>query len=163
MASRLVVTGHNAKSRSVIVHDAVVEGMTVPGGVELNLLWSADAAATYPDGGDNPSAPGVYPSLGGYRFMTFTVMPDFVPNIDAMPDDLAESMEVESPGMHTSDTTDFDVVLSGQVLLELDDGVSVVLSAGDTVVQNGTRHAWRAHGDTPAVIAVFMVGANRSG
>ena len=52
------------------------------------------------------------------------------------------------PGMHTTATIDFEVVLDGEIWLELDDGVEVHLRAGDTVVQNGTRHAWRNHGDT---------------
>ena len=43
--------------------------------------------------------------------------------------------------------------------MDLDDGVEVHLRAGDTVVQNGTRHAWRNHTDQPAVLAVFMAGA----
>jgi quercetin dioxygenase-like cupin family protein len=44
--------------------------------------------------------------------------------------------------MHTTDTIDFEVVLSGEVTLELDDGVKKVLRSGDTMVQNGTRHRW---------------------
>jgi quercetin dioxygenase-like cupin family protein len=32
-------------------------------------------------------------------------------------------------------------VLEGEVWLELDDGAEVRLRPGDTVVQNGTRHA----------------------
>ena len=55
--------------------------------------------------------------------------------------------------MNSSDTVDFEVVLSGEVVLELDDGAEVTLKAGETVVQNGTRHAWHNRGDVPAVIA----------
>ena len=33
---------------------------------------------------------------------------------------------------------------------------------GDTVVQNGTRHAWRNHGDTTARVAVFLIGAHHA-
>jgi quercetin dioxygenase-like cupin family protein len=71
-------------------------------------------------------------------------------------------MEPESPGMHTTDTVDFEVVLSGEIVLELDDGAEVVLKPGDTVVQNGTRHAWRNRGDVPAVIAAGLIGAHRA-
>ena len=46
-------------------------------------------------------------------------------------------MEPDNPGMHTTDTIDFEVVLSGEVVLELDDGAETVLRPGDTVVQNG--------------------------
>ena len=54
------------------------------------------------------------------------------------------------------------MVLSGEVILELDDGAEKVLRAGDTVVQNGTRHRWGNRGTEPAVVAVFLIGAHRA-
>jgi quercetin dioxygenase-like cupin family protein len=54
--------------------------------------------------------------------------------------------------MHTSATVDVGVVLAGQIVLELDDGATVTLQAGDTMVQNGTRHRWSNPGDVPAVL-----------
>jgi len=36
-------------------------------------------------------------------------------------------METDSPGMHTTDTIDFEYVISGEVWLELDDGKEVHL------------------------------------
>ena len=42
---------------------------------------------------------------------------------------MAEVLEPENPGMHTTDTVDFDVVISGEVYLELDDGSEVLLRA----------------------------------
>jgi quercetin dioxygenase-like cupin family protein len=54
------------------------------------------------------------------------------------------------------------VVLSGEVWLELDDGQLTHLRTGDTVVQNGTRHAWRNLGAEPVTLAVVQVGAARS-
>ena len=53
--------------------------------------------------------------------------------------------------MHTTDSTDFGILLSGNVVLELDDATEVSLSPGDVVVQNGTRHRWRVVGDVPAI------------
>jgi quercetin dioxygenase-like cupin family protein len=64
--------------------------------------------------------------------------------------------------MHTTETIDFEVILHGEVILELDDGAERLLRAGDTVVQNGTRHRWRNPGAEPALMAVVMVGARRS-
>ncbi len=72
-------------------------------------------------------------------------------------------MDPSDPGMHTTDTIDFEVVLEGTVILELDDGAEVTLNPGDTVVQNGTRHRWRNPGDKPARFAVFMCGAQHAG
>ena len=70
--------------------------------------------------------------------------------------------EPQNPGMHTTDTVDFDVIVLGEVYLELDDGSEVLLEAGDCVVQNGTRHAWRNRSSAKCVIAVTLVGVERT-
>lgn len=67
--------------------------------------------------------------------------------------------ERDGSGMHTTPTIDFEVVLDGEITLELDEGSTVVLRRGDTVVQNGTRHRWLNHGSVPATYAVFLCGA----
>jgi hypothetical protein len=87
-------------------------------------------------------------------------MPAALAEVEAALPGVAGYMEPDAPGMHTTDTIDFEVVLDGEVWLELDDGVEVQLKPGDTVVQNGTRHAWRNHGGTSARLAVFNVGAH---
>ena len=64
-------------------------------------------------------------------------------------------------GFHRTDTTDFGVVLSGNLALQLDDGAEVSLSPGDVLIENGTRHRWRVVGDVPATLASFIIGARR--
>ena len=68
--------------------------------------------------------------------------------------------EPDTPGMHTTDSVDLGVVLAGEVVLELDDGVEKLLRAGDTIIQNGTRHRWHNRGPVPAVLAAVLVGVN---
>jgi mannose-6-phosphate isomerase-like protein (cupin superfamily) len=75
---------------------------------------------------------------------------------------LLETLEPNNTGMHTTDTVDVVLVLSGEVTLELDDGAEVQLRAGDTVVQHGTRHAWRNRSDGPCTLAGAQVGAVRT-
>ena len=75
---------------------------------------------------------------------------------------LAERFEPESPGMHTTDTVDYGILMEGEISLELDDGEIVALKPGDIVVQNGTRHAWRNGGSRPATLIFVLVGARRS-
>jgi len=82
-----------------------------------------------------------------------------LPQLQEMVPGLVDVLEPEHPGMHTSDTVDFDVVLSGEVWLELDDGKEVLLKAGECVVQNGTRHAWHNPSSEKCVVAVCVLGA----
>jgi uncharacterized cupin superfamily protein len=74
---------------------------------------------------------------------------------------LAEKFEPEHPGMHTTDSIDYDVVLDGEITLELDDGVQVPLRRHDVVVQHGNRHAWRNLSERPATMLFVLVGAPR--
>jgi mannose-6-phosphate isomerase-like protein (cupin superfamily) len=175
MDVRLVVTGHDTNGRAVFASDELVAPITLAAmpGAEFHRLWGSDGPQTYPDAGDAPNAPAYFPAVGGFRFGLFTIPPeqeaDYPDDMEAamaeveskLPGMMAH-MELDDPGMHTTDTTDFEIVLSGQVVLELDDGAEVTLSPGDTVVQNGTRHRWRNPGTEPAVIGVAVVGAHRA-
>lgn len=174
---RRVVTGHS-KGKAVFVSDADVAPTTIThsAGSSYHELWSSDAAPTFPDDGSEVSGKQWFPPVGGYRFATFTVPPqsaalpaDFDRSLAAaeieakLPGMLTQSnQEPDSPGMHTSDTIDFEYVISGEVWLELDDGAEVCLQPGDTVVQNGTRHRWVNKGTQPCTMIVFLTGARRS-
>jgi len=177
---RRVVTGHDADGKAVFVSDDQVDGLR-PGlipGTEFHRLWGGDQSPQFPDGGDPPDQPTYFPPVGGFRFGLFSLPPATLPDIppadtnansdvgalyaeveDMLPG-LASYVEPDNPGMHTTATIDFEVVLSGEVVLELDDGAEVILHPGDTVVQNGTRHRWSNRGDSPATLAVFIVGAH---
>jgi mannose-6-phosphate isomerase-like protein (cupin superfamily) len=174
---RRVVTGHDSNGKAVFASDERVDPVTValvPGG-EFHLLWGADQAPTFPDDGSPTPQPTYFPPLGGYRFGFFTVPPAHsasipadldleaaVAEVDAKLPGMLAWMEPDNPGMHTTDTIDFEVVLSGEVVLELDGGAEKVLRPGDTVVQNGTRHRWSNRGTEPAVVAVILLGAHRA-
>ncbi len=73
-----------------------------------------------------------------------------------------ETNEFDHPGMHTTDTVDMEIMISGEIVLELDDGIETTLRAGDVNIQNGTRHRWHNRGTEPAVMAVAMVGLSRT-
>ena len=142
MQVRQVVTGHDAEGRAVFVRDKQVDGMPIPHLGELAFLWSADEPATYPNAGDNPAAPGTFPPVGGIRFIMQTYSPEF----DVVAPEPTPEMHIEDgdePGFHRTDTTDFGVLISGNLAVELDDGAEVLLSPGDVLVENGTRHRFR--------------------
>ena len=45
------------------------------------------------------------------------------------------------PGFHKTSSTDYAIVLSGQIVALMDEG-EVLLKAGDVLIQRGTNHAW---------------------
>jgi mannose-6-phosphate isomerase-like protein (cupin superfamily) len=69
----------------------------------------------------------------------------------------------DDPGMHRTDTIDLDLILDGEVELELPDAGSVHLRAGDVVVQRGTWHKWHDRGETPLRMLAIMIGAPLGG
>jgi mannose-6-phosphate isomerase-like protein (cupin superfamily) len=157
MQIRRVVTGQTAEGKSVVVSDEKVDGITVSllPGSEFHRLGGSDRTTELSTDGSPPPAPFYFPPASGFRFGLFTIGPHEVSlpegvDIDTVVAEfqeklpgLIEVMEVDNPGMHTTDTVDFDYIVSGEVWLELDDGQQVHLHAGDCVMQNGTRHAWR--------------------
>jgi mannose-6-phosphate isomerase-like protein (cupin superfamily) len=178
MGERRVVTGHDGAGKAVVVADGApprtVAPRSIPG-MRSTLVWATEPGAPIAlDGGDGTAqVASFHPGPGGTRFLLFTFPPDTVyasPGYDAAaagPESaeafpgLAERFEPDAPGMHTTDTVDYGIVLQGEPELELDDGARTPLKPGDVVVQNGTRHAWRNPTDAPVVIAFVLVGADR--
>jgi len=178
MDARRVVTGHDSTGKAVFVSDERVAPVTTPllQGMEFHLLWGTDTTAAFPDDGARPAAPRYFPPRHGSRFAFFSIPPDdrsVLPedlDLEAALADLSEKLpgladyaEPDDPGMHTTASIDYGVVLSGQATLELDDGATVTLHPGDTYVQNGTRHRWSNSGDVPAILAVVLIGAEHRG
>jgi mannose-6-phosphate isomerase-like protein (cupin superfamily) len=175
MDARRVVTGHDAQGKAIFASDEIVAPVTVDllPGSEFHTLWGTDSPSSFPDDGSKPSAPRYFPPLEGHRFALFTVPPHagagltedldvgaaFAEFQQKLPG-LADYVELDNPGMHTTATIDYGVVLSGEATLELDDGATVTLRPGDTYVQNGTRHRWSNSGKVPAVVAVVLIGAH---
>jgi mannose-6-phosphate isomerase-like protein (cupin superfamily) len=176
MQVRRVVTGQTTDGTSVFISDEQVEPITLSllPGAEFHQIWGGDETVRLPTDGRAPVTHGYFPPPGGFRFTLFTIGPDTV----TLPADLdvqaalaelgeklpglGEVMEPENPGMHRTDTIDFVLVLSGEIWLELDAGEQVHLRAGDCIVQNGTRHAWRNKSAAPCVMAAAIVGAQRT-
>ena len=142
MIPRRVVTGHDERGVSVFVSDGPVPVVrTAPDGAYFCEIWSTEAmpapvAATEDD-----------PTLG-----MLTVPP--APNgtkvrINEFPPG------VVSP-VHRTQTVDYGIVLSGEVVLVLDDS-ETVLRAGDVAVQRGTNHRWENRTAETARMAFILV------
>ncbi|SMG59606.1 cupin domain-containing protein [Paraburkholderia susongensis] len=178
MQIRRVVTGRDRNGRSVLLSDGVpsraVTFQAVPG-YAFAQLWTTPPSPVLSASGSDPTEgqTDILPSPGGTSFLIVTFPPESamsVPGFDRaaagaelaghMPD-FVRTFEPDCPGMHTTDTVDYAIVLSGEIWLELDDGQQTLVRAMDVAVQQGPRHAWRNKSDAPATVAFFMVGATR--
>ncbi|MDV7215906.1 cupin domain-containing protein [Streptomyces prunicolor] len=148
---RVVETGVTETGLSTIAKDNVVPVNTVPDGRGLSRLWEADGVLPGGDAatsGDDAAESPFFPEAGGVRFWSVTVPP-------------------ETPGtpppaeFHQTSSLDVGIVLSGRIVLEMEDGTSAELSAGEAFAQLGTPHNWRNPYSVDAVIAVVMMGRDK--
>lgn len=174
MGVRRVVTGHDDNGKAVFASDEEVDAITVDmaPGLELFRIWGGDERPRFPGDGSAPGGPTYFPPRDGFRFGIFTVPPDSTRMVEDIDVDaalaemetklpgMAAHMEPDAPGMHTTATVDDEYVVSGHCVLELDDGATRELGPGDTVIQNGTRHAWRNPFDETCMMVVALVGAD---
>lgn len=174
---RRVVTGHDIGGKAIIASDEVIVGSTswvLPGDV-FHRLWGWDVAPALPDDGSQSTVGDFYPGNGGARFVVITLGPDSMridPPRVAVSEIVAEFARIlpgagqyvdpAAPRFHRTPTVDLAVVLSGQITIELDSGDRATLSAGDTLVQNGTSHAWINVGPESARIGLVITGVSHS-
>jgi len=178
---RRVVTGHNNEGKAVFINDGEpARSVTFDAlsGLEFYELWATEDTPSIPVAQDDPTLQmsSFVPASTGSRFriVRFPSGLELEKMIEAGFDPvafrqeyaakipgLAETHELDNPGMHTTDTIDYGIVISGEIYLELDDGKEVHLKAGDCIVQNGTRHGWRNRSNEGCLVAFIMIGAKR--
>ena len=149
---RRVVTGYSADGESVIASDTRVAGSVGPRTFEFHRLWGADVMPACPNDGSLtlPDDFSWFPPPGGFRFARFLLPPN--------PTLTTALIDQSVDGMHKSQTVDLLYIESGQCYCKLGDGSKVKLTTGDTLVQNGTEHAWFNPFDEPCKIMVVAFG-----
>ncbi len=173
---RRIVTGNDKNGHAIFVSDGTPpwsKQYEHTPGFASTVVWTATSPHRAPnDGSDSsPQMKNFVPAPGESRFVVVSFPPDSVfadPKLDfaaAMKEQaeqspgLTELFEPDNPGMHKTPTIDYGIVLDGEVWLELDDGKQILLKRHDTIVQNGTRHAWRNKSDKPVTMAFVLIGA----
>lgn len=171
-----VVTGIDKNGKSIFVSQESPEITYEHEYVRWTELWSSYPDDTIPI--EPPYGPkrthvneSVFPSVGKsiFRFLEFSPA-KFDPSKlseqelgkmkSALPG-LLDHIEAEDAEMHATGSIDYGVILSGKIILELDDGQVTELCPGDVWIQNGTRHAWRV--EEKCTMAVVLVGVERNG
>lgn len=174
---RLVVTGHDPEGRAIVLSDEhpadVMRFETLPG-YEITSLWATRSGEGESlESGESVLGDGTFvPGPGETHLLLFrlpspaelaaaeemgstpeTIMEEFRARVP----DLAAAADTAT-GLHATPTVDYVIVLTGTVLMALDDGAVVTLGPGDVIVQNATAHGWYNGGQEGAVLAAVLVG-----
>ena len=167
MRTRRIVTGIDSEGRSFFQEDGETPGYLDLGAFIDEEIWIDDPGTAETEYVDPASAEkfDLVPPQGGSRARIFTFMPDKGQSYDpeviskaAQRFNTGEAMDPENPGMHTTATIDYGIVLSGNITLELDEG-SRKLGPGDIVVQRATAHAWRNNSDQPCTMLFVLISS----
>ncbi|MGW1620765.1 cupin domain-containing protein [Streptomyces sp. NPDC002172] len=139
---RRIVTGHDETGTSVFLSDGEPPVIrTAPDGAAFYEMWNTDSVPA-PVAADEPEPTQrdltVPPAPGGTKIRVNEFPPGCV-----------------SP-THRTQTVDYGIVLTGEVVLVLDDSERL-LRAGDVVIQRGTDHRWENRTDAAARMAFVLV------
>ncbi|MGE0745047.1 MAG: hypothetical protein AB7K86_07370 [Rhodospirillales bacterium] len=140
---RRIVTSHDGAGNAVVMWDGENPQWTLtPRGIVTRVVWRADETPadvwTRQDFG--AAEADVQPPPRGNWFRVI----DYV---------------AATPGrMHRTDSVDYVVCMAGEIEMLLDDS-SVVLRAGDVMVQQGTNHSWVNKGPGNCRIAFVLIDA----
>jgi hypothetical protein len=171
---RRIVTGHDARGKSVIASDApsphTLSLLDEPA-LGLTDLWvTSSAPADNADPADAAARPAITlePPPGGTIFRVVEFPPDQATLGKLDRAKLFEAMHAgqamdregaRHPGMHRTATVDYAIVLSGEIYAMMDEG-EALMKAGDCLVQRGTNHAWSNRSQAPCLVAFVLVAAN---
>jgi quercetin dioxygenase-like cupin family protein len=70
--------------------------------------------------------------------------------------DAAHRPETGHPGMHTTESVDYAIVLHGEIYARMDEG-ETLLRTGDVLIQRGTNHAWANRSDDVCRVAFVLI------
>jgi len=138
---RRVVTGHTKEGKAIFIDDQQFETHLIPSGdAEFAKIWTtAEVPADLND-----------PTEGRDREAATTLMGGSVIRIvDMLPG-------AQSP-FHRSASIDYGIVMSGEIELELEDGIKKTIGPGGIIVQRGTVHLWRNPSKTQHCRIVFIL------
>lgn len=138
---RRVVTGHNEKGQAIVEIDEVAKNViSNRPGASSCVVWSTKGFPVDNDGFNDPTTGSFKTTVqNGSVFRVVRYEPGVTPR------------------NHRTDSIDYAVVMSGEIDMELDDGVVVTLKAGDLLVQRGTIHNWVNHTNEVCTIAFVLI------
>jgi len=173
---RRIVTGHDARGRSIIVSDGPAPNVVSPPGLPENVasvMWVTDRVPAS-NAGDEDAAPAdLKAAMGPPEGGVLLRIADFPPDSAYDGVDIGEMFDHINRGddprngvppesfekhfwFHKTPTLDFAICLDGEIWALLDEDETRMLP-GDVLIQRGTSHAWANRTDKPARMAFVLI------
>ena len=150
---RRAIVENGPAGKAVIADDAQIAAIAAGAdtGISGSELWSADMMPVdnSPAQGARQKA-GVIKEHGGRLFIGNGQGSAF--RVTAFP---AGHTKI----FHRTATLDLDLILAGEIDMELDGGETLTLKTGDSVVVRGAAHAWINRKSETALVAFVMLDA----
>lgn len=154
--------GEDGEPHFIDIKDAARH--SIPEASEAAFFWESKGIPNLPDQIGGIPADISFPLPGGTKFGLVCFPAHSAGKLDLRshgPGDLVA--QHDDPGMHQSNTIDYEVIISGKVDIVLANGESRTLTPGSCLIMGGVTHAWKNHYDEPCIYAAITVGATGQG
>lgn len=159
----VVVARFDHTGRAVFADPGPNATSHVPGAVEASYFWGTDETPSLPNGIGGPIVEVDFPVPGGSRFGLVCFPPHSAGKLDMRTGIQPEGAEPGAhPGMHRSDSLDYEIVLRGKVDIVLEGGARRTLHPGSCLIMGGVMHAWENNYDEPCIYAVVVIGTYKT-
>lgn len=133
----------------------------VEGAVEAAYFWGIDTPPSLPHEIGGPVSKIDFPAPGGVRAGFVCFPPHSSGKLDMTLDESMDDVELGSiPGMHRSESVDFEVIVKGKVDIVLETGERRTLEPGSCLIMGGPLHAWENSYDEPCIYLAVVIGAH---
>ncbi|KAL7942525.1 hypothetical protein V8C42DRAFT_331254 [Trichoderma barbatum] len=143
---RRIVTGHNSEGRAIVVADSTIPCQPTPIGANFAVLYETHEFPVSNDEWIDPTKVRTK-DLSNDKGIVLRVV------------DIPANVEKAGMMFHRTESLDFGILFSGEVICHLDDDVEIHMKPGDVCVQRGTIHGWTNSTDKPARVYFILSAA----
>ena len=172
---RILVSGHTPEGRSTYISDGPpqkVRTVEERPGYRVSNIWAIfDSPAPIDDPDRINEVVGLAPPPMGSLIRIIDYPPEPRDPVERkkmfeamfsklFPDGRHLPPDAVHPGMHTTESIDYAIVLQGEIYAVMEEGEKL-MRAGDVLIQRGTAHAWSNRSNEFARICFVLIDGKR--
>jgi len=157
----LVIAGTGPDGKPCFLDRGQAQVYSTPGVIEVAFMWGVDGIPNLPHSIGKPLDQIVLPGPGGSACGIVRFKAHSAGRMDAkeLLTDSADAHQADDAAMHSHDTIDYEIVLSGKIDIVLQGNQRRTLKAGDILVMGGLPHAWENIYDEDCTYVFVTLGA----